>query len=152
MKALVACAAAAVVGVLAPTAGADAVYHTDHLALSAVGGAPLHSGFVQNIKANGPQIYARELYVLNGAKPNSTYIVTRYFHPFNAGCGGSAGSDVLGRLVTNAAGNAKSEIVVRPEDIPPFLVDEKQPHGVHWTISDATGVAYETPCAAVTID
>ena len=152
MKALVACAAAAVVGVLAPTAGADAVYHTDHLPLNAVGGAPLRSGFVQNLKANGPQIYARELYVLNGAKPNSTYTVTRYFHPFNAECGGSAAADVLGRLVTNAAGNATSEIVVRPEDIPPFLVDEEHPHGVRWTISDAAGVAYETRCTAVTID
>ena len=152
MKALVACTAAAVVGVLAPTAGADAVYHTDHLALSAVGGAPLRSGFVQNIKASGPQIYARELYVLNGAKPNSTYIVTRYFHPFNDECGGSAASDVLARLVTNAAGNAKAEIVVRPEEIPPVLVDLKRKHGVLWRVSDATGVAYETPCAAVTID
>ena len=152
MKALVACAAAVVVGVLAPTAGADAVYHTDHLALSAVGGAPLRSGFVQNIKANGPQIYARELYVLNGAKPNSTYTVTRYFHRFDAKCSGSGGSDVLGQLVTNAAGNAKSEFVVLPEYIPPFLVDEQKPHGVHWTLSDATGVAYETRCTAVTLD
>ena len=152
MKALVACTAAAVVGVLAPTAGADAVYHTDHLPLNAVGGPPLRSGFVQNIKGNGPQIYARELYVLNGAKPNSTYTVTRYFHPFNAACGGSAASDVLARLVTNAAGNARSEIVVRPEDIPPVIVDVKHAHGVLWRVSDATGVAYETPCAAVTID
>ena len=152
MKALVACAATAVVGVLAPTAGADAVYHTDHLALSAAGGAPLRSGFVQNIKANGPQIYARELYVLNGAKPNSTYTVTRYFHPFDAECDGAAGTDVLALLVTNAAGNAKAEIVVRPEDIPPVIVDLEHPHGVRWTISDANGVAYETPCTAVTID
>ncbi len=38
----------------APLAAADAVYHTEHLPLKPVGGAPLRSGFVQNIKAEGP--------------------------------------------------------------------------------------------------
>ena len=69
-----------VIGALAPAASADAVYHTEHLGLTPVGGAPLRSGFVQNIKAEGPTIYAHEIYVLNGAQPNTTYTVTNNFY------------------------------------------------------------------------
>ena len=64
---LVAVAAALV---SAQSAAADAVYHSEHMRLSPVGGAPLKSGFVQNIHPNGPNVYARERYVLNGALAN----------------------------------------------------------------------------------
>ena len=63
-----------------PIAAADSVYHTEHLALRPVGDAPLRSGFVNNIKAQGPMVYAHEVYVLNGALPNETYTVTNNFH------------------------------------------------------------------------
>ncbi len=72
-------AGAVVLGTLAPLAAADAVYHTEHLPLKPVGGAPLRSGFVQNIKAEGPNVYAHELFQVNGAVPSTTYIVTRRF-------------------------------------------------------------------------
>jgi hypothetical protein len=153
MKALVASTAAAVVGVLAPPAGADAVYHTDHLALSAVGGAPLRSGFVQNIKANGPQIYAHELFVLNGAAPRADYNVTRNFFFFDTECGGEPDfRSSVGQLETNHAGNARQDVFVRPDEIPAFLVGD-DPHGVRWTVTDRAGkLAYQTACAAVTLD
>jgi len=73
-----AAASLAALGALAPGVAADAVYHTQHMQLAAVGGAPLRSGFVQNIKANGPTIYAHEIYVLKGAAPRSTYTVTNH--------------------------------------------------------------------------
>lgn len=53
--------AAVAVAALAPLAAADAVYHSEHLDLVPVGNAPLRSGFVQNIKAEGPTIYAHEV-------------------------------------------------------------------------------------------
>ena len=44
----------------AASALADAVYHSHHYALSSVNGAPLRSGFVENIHVNGPNIAAHE--------------------------------------------------------------------------------------------
>ena len=76
----VAAVSLAAVGALAQSAAADAAYHTQHMELEPMGGAPLRSGFVQNIKANGPTIYAHEVYVLNGAAPRTTYTVTNNFH------------------------------------------------------------------------
>src|SRR5438093_796892 len=70
---LVVVASAVAFAVLTPIAAADAVYHTEHLDLAPVGAAPLRSGFVQNIKAEGPEIYAHEVFVLNGASPNAAY-------------------------------------------------------------------------------
>ena len=63
----------------APFAAADRVYHSEHLRFEPVGGAPLRSGFVENIKAKGPRVYAHEIFVLNGARPLATYTVTRNF-------------------------------------------------------------------------
>ena len=66
---------------LAPIVAADSVYHTEHLQLRPIGDAPLRSGFVQNVKAQGPTIYAHsELYVLNGAIPKETYTVSNDFY------------------------------------------------------------------------
>ena len=61
------------------------------------------------------------------------------------------GEDDLAVLETNAAGNAREDVVVRPADIPALLVGVK--HGVRWTLSRPDGtVAYETACTAVAID
>ena len=135
---------------LAPLAAADAVYHTEHLSLTPVGGAPLRSGFVQNIKAEGPQVYAHERFVLNGAMPGTTYTVKRNFF-FAPGCGGVA-DDIssVGTISTNAAGNGTADVVVLPEQIPGFLVGD---HGVRWTVTDASrSLRYQTDCTTVTLD
>ena len=95
-------------GALAPGAAADAGYHTQHLELTAVGGAPLRSGFVQNIKANGPTIYAHEIFVLNGARARTTYVVTRDFFFQDPACAGDlVFHDDVATLRTNASGNAR---------------------------------------------
>jgi hypothetical protein len=150
VRALVAAASAAVFAVLAPVASADSVYHTEHLDLAPVGAAPLRSGFVQNIKAEGPRIYAHELFVLNGARPNASYTVTRNFFFLDQKCDGSLvfASDVA-LLKTNRAGNARADVFVSPEDVAGF----EGVHGVLWTVRDAAGVvAYRTACTAVTLD
>lgn len=151
MKALVLAAAVTAAAALAPLAAADAVYHTEHLALTPVGGAPLRSGFVQNIKANGPKVYAHELFVLNGAAPHTTYTVTRNFYVFDPGCdGGGFFASPVGTITTNAAGNGRDDTFVRPEQVPGFLAGE---HGVLWTVTDASGsIRYQTACTTVTLD
>ena len=76
-------------------AGADATYHTAHIALSPIGDAPLRSGFVQNVHANGPNITAREIYQLNGAEPNPLYRVMASAWFNNTSCFGSPTVRVL---------------------------------------------------------
>ncbi|MEP7334819.1 MAG: hypothetical protein ABI717_03470 [Actinomycetota bacterium] len=140
------CAAA-----LAPLAAGDAVYHSEHLNLAPVGGAPLRSGFVQNIKAEGPRVYAHEVFVLNGAVLNATYTVTRNFFFLDPRCaGGSAFRSPVATLQTNAAGNGREDVFVRPSEVPPAF---RGVHGVIWTVTDSAGaVVYQTTCTAVTLD
>jgi hypothetical protein len=145
-------ALAAALAALAPLpAAADRVYHSEHLRLTAVGGAPLRSGFVQNIKAEGPRVYAHEIFVLNGARKRTTYTVTRDFFVFDPAC---AGDLVFHELVapmlrTNASGNARADVVVRPASVAGF----EGVHGVTWTVRDSSGaIAYRTTCTAVTLD
>jgi len=143
-------AAAGVVGAVPPLASADRVYHSQHLALAPLGNAPLRSGFVENIKANGPTVYAHEIYVLNGALPGSTYTVTRNFYFQDSDCGGDLvfHSDVA-VLATNAAGNARRDVLVRPSEVAGL----QGVHGVIWTVTNSTGeVVYQTDCTAVTLD
>jgi hypothetical protein len=47
--------------VVVPAAACDAVYQSQHLALTSVAAGEVGSGFVENIHANGPMIYAHEL-------------------------------------------------------------------------------------------
>jgi hypothetical protein len=150
VRTLVVAASAVAFAVLAPLAAADAVYHTEHLDLAPVGEAPLRSGFVQNIKAEGPEVYAHEIFVLNGALPSTTYTVTRNFFFLDPECDGTLvfRSDVAA-LSTNAAGNARGEVFVTPEEAAGLA----GVHGVMWTVkSSAEAVVYGTECTAVTLD
>jgi hypothetical protein len=143
--------AAALGAVAVPLAAADAVYHSERLALTPVGAAPLRSGFVLNIKANGPNVYAHELFVLNGAAPNAKFAVKRDFYIGNSGCKGAPSfSSPVGQLETNTAGNAEADLLVTPDEIPDFLRDET--HGVRWRVEHAGTTVYRTACTAVTLD
>src|SRR6266542_5790344 len=88
-------------------AGADAVYPSQHILLHPVGDAPLRSGFVENIHANGPNVYAHEVYVLNGALPNTTYGVTLLLHPNDPTCSGAALAVPTATLTTGVSGNGR---------------------------------------------
>jgi hypothetical protein len=151
VQGLAAAASLAAVGLATAPAHADRVYHTEHLDLAPVGGAPLRSGFVQNIKAEGPVVYAHEIFVLNGAGSRATYTVTRNFFPFDSDCSGDNGvfaSDVA-TLRTNRSGNARDDLFVRPEEVAGF----EGVHGVKWTVDNAGGaLAYQTRCTTVTLD
>jgi hypothetical protein len=73
----------------AMAAKADQVYHSQHYDLSPVSGAPLRSGFVENIHANGPNVYAHENYVVNGASANTSYQVVLSIWTSNLTCSGN---------------------------------------------------------------
>jgi hypothetical protein len=153
MKRLLTVAAAALVlpALAPPLAGADAVYHSEHLALTPVAGAPLRSGFVENAKANGPIVYAHEIFALNGARPSTTYTVTRNFFPFDRYCSGKNGvfASQVAEMRTNAGGNGHADAFVRPADVAGF----EGVHGVMWTVRIAGGqLAYQTACTKVTLD
>ena len=142
--------AAALAVVLAPAALADAVYHSSHIALVPVGSAPLQSGFVENIHPNGPNVFAHEEYVLNGAVPDTTYTVTIHI----SGAADTTCSSPFLNLDTatftaNAAGNGSADKVFTPAD-----VDGLANSTVHayWTVSTGGTVAYATACQTIRLD
>jgi hypothetical protein len=141
----------ACVTVLAGIASADQVYHSQHLALTPVGAAPLRSGFVENIKAEGPTVYAHEVFVLSGASPNTSYTITRNFFYHQPDCSGDGPvfRQQVAMLQTNAAGNGQGDVFVRPADV----AGAEGVSGVFWSVADETGtVVYRTACTAVTLD
>jgi hypothetical protein len=132
-----------------PLAAADSVYHTEHLALRPVGDAPLRSGSVTNIKAQGPMVYAHEVYVLNGALPDETYTVTNNFHYLSPDCSDNDYPFDTAVMTTGPDGNARAEAKFTPADVAGF----QGVSGVFWTVRDSDGdVVYETECTAVTLD
>jgi hypothetical protein len=144
-------ALAGAVGALVPSfAAADRVYHSEHLRFEPVGGAPLRSGFVENIKAEGPRVYAHEIFVLNGTRSRAIYTVTRNFFFLDPECDGAVVFDEqVATLRTNAAGNARGDVFVRPDRVAGF----EGVHGVRWTVRNAQGtIVYRTACTAVTLD
>jgi hypothetical protein len=153
MQRLLAVVAAAVLGVglMVAPALADAGYHSSHIQLLPTGGTPLRSGFVENIHVKGPEVFAREVYVLNGAQPETTYQVTLNIFVLDPSCTGSPGAVVpTAAITTNAAGNGQGGAVFRPADVPVVL--RNATHGIIWTVSDASGVVFSSGCERVSID
>jgi hypothetical protein len=135
--------------VLAAPASADRVYHSGHYNLTAVNEAPLRSGFVENIHANGPNVYAHEQYVLNGAAPNTTYQVVLMIFLDTPCTGTPAATIPTATIQTNAAGNGVARVVFTPADVDGL-------HGAtvrgFWTVSSNGSPDYLTGCATVVLD
>jgi hypothetical protein len=134
---------------LAPAASADRLYHSQHIALQPVGDSPLRSGFVQNIHANGPNVYGHEIYQLSGAMPNTTYQVTFLLYPFDPTCSAAPVALPNTQLRTNEAGDGNADFVFAPSDVPAEI--RNATHGIRWTVTSANS-AYETACSAVALD
>jgi hypothetical protein len=145
-------ALAGAVAALVPSfAAADRVYHSEHLRFDPVGGAPLRSGFVENIKANGPIVYAHEIYKLNGATPLATYTVTNNFFIGDTTCKKKESLFAFdtASFRTNRVGNGGADVKIAPEDIGGLTGD----HGVFWTLRNAADeVVYRTACTTVRLD
>src|SRR5829696_1316047 len=134
--------------VLAPGAAADRVYHSQHIALEPVGSAPLKKGFVQNIHANGPKVYAHEIYKLNGAVPNASFEVHLLAYVGDPTCSVTPADFGFTSLETNRVGNGRADRFIRPSDVAGLAGT----HGVRWEVTSNGVVVYETDCTVVTLD
>ena len=135
---------------------ADQSNHTTRLALwltpagEAAGHPTLNAGQVVNIHANGPVVFAIEDYLLNGAKPMTSYAVVLDFYfgscdgpllfPFPNGV----------TLTTDAEGNAHAQARLASDAVDPAFRDTDW--GIVWTFVDGSVAAYKTACADVHID
>jgi hypothetical protein len=131
-------------------AGADASYHTGHIALSPIGGAPLKSGFVQNIHANGPNVYAHEIYQLNGAGAATSYQVVLSIWTANTSCSGTPSLQLPTAVVTtNDDGNGLADVVFTPSDADGL---RGLTVSAMWTLWNGATAAYTTDCEVITLD
>jgi hypothetical protein len=131
-------------------AGADSTYHSAHLALAPLAGAPLSSGFVENIHVNGPNIYAHEIYQVNGAAPSTSYQVVLSIWTTNTSCSDSPTLQVpTATLTTNGAGNGRADAVFTPADADGLrgLTVSAQ-----WTLLNGTTPTYATDCEILHLD
>src|SRR5215212_4224319 len=125
-------------------ATADQFFHTAHLELTAIGDAPLQSGFINDVHTQGGQIGAQERYVLNGALPNTTYTVALWIYA--RGSGSCEGTPVrmftTETITTNAAGNGEAghTFFANPNAPPPGLA----PTPIKWVVSLNGVPQYET--------
>lgn len=141
-------AVAATALLVVPWAAADQVFHTSHAAVRAVAGAPLRSGFVNDIHTNGVVNSAHEEYHLNGAQPNTTYQVQLVVFGTQTCAGAPFLTLPTAQLTTNGAGNGNADFTfpAGPANNPPLQV------GIVWQFL-ANGVpVYTTGCVPVSID
>jgi hypothetical protein len=131
-------------------ASADSTYHTGHVALAPIAGAPLRSGFVQNIHANGPNVYAHELYQLNGAEPSSSYQVVLSIWTTNTSCSGEPMLQLLtATVITNAVGNGLADAVFTPENADGL---RGLTVSAMWTLWNGATATYATDCEVISLD
>jgi hypothetical protein len=133
----------------ASAAAADQFFHTAHAELTPIGDAPLRSGFVNDIHTQGVTIGAQERYVLNGARPNTTYSVALWIYA--RGSGSCAGTPLrmftTEEITTNASGNGEAghTFFANPNPPPPNPV----PTPIKWVVSLNGVPQYETGCVLV---
>lgn len=135
---------------LVAPAGGDSTYHTAHIALAPIAGASLKSGFVENIHANGPNIYAHEVYQLNGAEPNSSYQVVLSIWTANTSCSGEPALQLpTAKVATNAVGNGLADAFFTPQDADGL---RGMTVSAMWTLWNGTTATYGTGCEVITLD
>jgi hypothetical protein len=140
--------AAGAVLLVVPAALADQLFHTSHAAVNPVAGAPLDSGFVNDIHTSGVVNSAHEEYHLSGAQPSTTYQVRLMIYASQS----CAGTPFLvfpsALLTTNGAGNGNSTFTfpAGPPNNPPLQV------GIVWQFLSNGAPIYATDCVPVTVD
>ena len=144
----------ALLALSATSVAADAVYHTDQIAIQSAGGAS-GSGKVINIHPNGPTVFASERYMLRGAEPNATYQVWLVVDAAELDC---AFSELplpilmAAAVTTNAVGNATTpaDFYFTPEAVPPCLRNQSFP--IHWEVTLDGQLTHQTDLITVTLD
>jgi len=132
------------------SAAADQVFHTLHADLVPVGGAPLQSGFVNDVHTNGVVYSAHERYQLNGALPSTTFQVTIHLYPFDPTCSTAPVVFPTTTLTTNGNGNGEAQFDFLASPTPPALVGPT--HGILWELSVGPTVVYHTACYPLKLD
>ena len=132
-------------------ASADQAYHTERLTFNAVGGAPeLKAGQVINAHSNGPIQYARENYMVSGARPNQTYdVIIQVF--FSSTCAGTPDLALnTAVILTGSEGQGHAAHVFTPADVAPF----SPPLTVHahWMLERDGTADYQTDCTVINLD
>src|SRR5215213_7965590 len=147
MRKMLVLVAAAGVLVLAfnGTAAADSAYHSERLALSGDSGAP-GGGMVVNTHANGPNVYAHEIYTVRHAAPG-TYQVVLNIYVTSLSCEGTPIAIQTAQISTNAAGNGRADVKFTPEDAGELRGSTVS---IRWTVSGQA--TYATQCTVVTLD
>jgi hypothetical protein len=142
----------AVAWLLVPaTAFADRVFHTQQLALEAVGEAS-GSGFVVDVHPNGPLNFAQERYALRGADAGASYQVFLVIDASAIPNCDSLRILMAADLQTNAAGNGTTpaDFVFRPGGIPPCLRNTSFP--IHWEVELGGTLTYQSDVIVDTLD
>ena len=137
------------VAVIAGPVSADSLYHTDRLALEPVGGSS-GGGMVVNIHPNGPNVFARELYALQGAAADQSYQIHLRIYADNVTCTGAPIDLSTAVVDTNVRGNGTAAFVLRPGDVPGFLRDST--FSINWIAEQSGTTRYATACTIVTLD
>ena len=143
------CLIAIFVAVPATIANADAVNPSQHIALHPVATAPLRTGFVENIHANGPNVYAHEVYVVAGAIPSTSYDVTISLYVQDPTCSITPLTLHTATLTTNAGGSGRADVVFSPADADGL---RGASHGAIWTLSVSGAPVYQTACTTIVLD
>lgn len=140
------------------SASADQTYHSERLdfkltVAGATAGHPaLRSGQVVNIHPNGAVNGALERYMINGAKPSTSYQVEiLIFAPGDSQCSGDLAFFVPTAILnTNKLGSAHGQGHFSRADLVPF---KGAVLPVKWALLDNNKVeAYASRCTIVSID
>jgi hypothetical protein len=101
---------------------------------------------VVNAHANGPNVYAHEIYTLRHVAPG-TYHVVLNIYATSLSCGGAPIEIETAQISTNAAGNGRADAKFTPEDAGGLRGSTVS---VRWTVSGPA--TYATQCTVVTLD
>ena len=143
---------AALVTATVATVATAASFPAQHFELTPVAGEPLRSGFAEIIHPNGPQVYARHVYQLNGASPDTVYPVRVSIWTSSLECEG-APTFVLpvAEVLTNLEGNGRAD-VTHPPELLEALGLRNVTIGGEVTLLRNSSVAYTTGCEVVELD
>ena len=134
------------------TVAAAAPFPAQHFELTPLGGEPLRNGFVEVIHPDGPQVYAHQVYHLNGARSNQSYEVVISIWTSNVACGGDPAFVLPAAVVdTNAAGSGEADAVFSPELLDALGI-RGQTIGGNVTLFREGSPAYTNGCNAIQLD
>jgi hypothetical protein len=149
---LVAGAAAASLGPFTAATARGTSFPAQHFQLAPVNGEPLANGFVEVIHPNGPEVYARHEYHLNGADANRSFDVVISIWTSNLTCSGPPAVVIPAAvLVTNASGSGNASVGFTPEMLEALGL-RGLTIGGQVTLLWRQSTAYTTGCKAIQLD